>query len=117
MATFDLSSNPASSCYRLIDYDKAEVVPGIVNDTYFLIVSGTTPCMNMKAILTPVVYIDCPDFWDIELAGFLPGGICFEGIGNFTESILLTGITGSKGIRLVGATKSEKFDVLGGCDG
>lgn len=115
MATIDLSSNLASSSYRLIDYEEAKIVPGIVDNTFFLVVSGTAPCRNMKVELSPLVYIDCPGFWDIELLASLPGGVCLEGVCSFMEIISLTGITGSEGIRLIGVTKREKFDVPRGC--
>ena len=105
---------PATAC-RLLDYKVAGVVPGIVNDTWFLVVSGQAPCMNLEVRLMPLIYVSCPDYWRIELTGCLPGAICLKGIKDFTEVIPLTGVTGSKGIELVGASKSEKIEVSGGC--
>jgi len=115
MASFDLASNPASRSCRLVDFDKAEVRPGFVSGTFILIVSGTTPCINMKVSLNPVTYVRCPDYWKIEVVGCLPQGICLPAIGNYNESLPLSGITGSKGIEVVGAKKKKRFEVSGGC--
>jgi len=50
----------ASSC-RLIDFEQAEVRPGIVSETYILIVRGTKPYLNMEVSLVPLVYIRQPE--------------------------------------------------------
>ena len=105
---------PASSARR-ISFDEAEVVPGIVPDTYFLIVRGTAPCLNMSVSLLPLIYIRCPEFWGIEVVGTLPGGFCLDTIKPYCVSIPLTGITGSKGIEVLGSNRSQRFDVPGGC--
>lgn len=115
MAQFDLAANPASKNCRLIDFDKVEVVPGFFPGTFFLIVSGQKPCINMEVSLVPVVYIRCPEYWQIEVIGCLPHGICLERIGPYSVAIPLAGITGSIGIEVVGAHKSEKVKVAGGC--
>ena len=65
---------PSSSC-RLIDFDKAEAVPGIIPKTFFLIVSGTKPWITMQVELHPLIYIRQPDYWGIEVVG------CQSGIG------------------------------------
>ena len=115
MAQFDLTANPAPKSCRLIDFDKVEVRPGIIPETWFLIVSGQKPCTNMEVSLVPVVYIRCPEYWQIEVVGCLPHGICLDAIGPYTVTIPLAGITGSVGIEVVGAHKSEKVKVKGGC--
>lgn len=117
MADFDFTAQPNTQSCRLIDFEKAEVVPGILNGTFFLVVSGTKPCLNMQVTLSPLVYIQCPEYWEIEVTGCLPGGICLPAISPYNESILLSGITGSIGIEVVGANKRQKFKVAGGCKG
>lgn len=106
---------PQSESCRRIDFEKAEVRPGFVNDTYILIVSGTAPCLNMEVHLFPLIYIDCPEYWGIEVVGCLPGGVCLDAIKPYTVTLPLSHVTGSRGIEVIGATKTERFEVPGGC--
>ncbi len=112
--TFSVNQDAAESC-GLIDFDKAEVIPGIINGTFFLVVSGTKSCVNMNVDLQPLIYIKCPEYWGIQLVGCVPGGICLPQTAPFVVSIPLAGVTGSKGIEVLSASKSEKFEVSGGC--
>ena len=66
---------PKPSSCRLIDFEKAEVRPGIVSGTYILIVNGIKPYLNMQVNLVPLVYVRQPEYWGIEVTGCLPGGI------------------------------------------
>ena len=100
---------------RVISYETAEIRPGFVNDTWFLIVSGEAPCLNMSVNLVPLIYISCPEYWGIEVVGTLPGGFCLTAMKPYVVTIPLSGITGSRGIELIGANRQEKFDVTGGC--
>lgn len=115
MAEYDLSKQPAAQSSRLINFDKAEVRPGFVPNTWILIVSGEAPCLNMDVSLVPLIYIRCPEYWGIEVVGTLPQGFCLTAVKPYTVSLPLTGVTGSKGIEVIGANKSEKFEVSGGC--
>jgi len=117
MADFDLASQPAPSSCRLIDFEKAEVHPGIIPETYFLTVRGTKPCINMEVRLVPLVYVKCPEEWGIEVVGCLPTGVCLPTVGPYDTTIPLAGITGSKGIEVIGANKRESCDVSSGCKG
>jgi hypothetical protein len=110
-----LDATQASNSGRVISFDDAQVVPGIVNGTYFLIVSGQAPCMNMQVALVPRIYVRCPEFWEIEVVGTLPGGFCLTAIRPYSVTIPLTGIIGSIGVEVVGANRSEQFKVPGGC--
>lgn len=111
----NLTELKAASGAKLIAFEEAEVVPGFVNDTYFLVVRGEAPCLNMEVRLVPLIYIDCPDFWQIEVTGTLPGGFCLTAMKPYVVSLPLAGITGREGIELVGANGSKRFSVLGGC--
>ena len=102
---------PTPSSVRLINFDKAEVVTGIVPGKYILVVSGTAPCANMKVKLVPLVYIKRPVYWGIEVTGSLPGGICLPAIKHYTETLPLDSVLGTKGIEVIGATKRQKIDV------
>ena len=110
-----LNETQSASGARVIAYEKAEIRPGFVNDTWILIVSGQAPCLNMKVELTPHIYVSCPEYWAIEVVGTLPSGFCLTAIRPYYETIVLTGITGSKGIEVIGSNRREVIDVSGGC--
>jgi hypothetical protein len=107
----EFEARPRPSSIRLIDFEEAEVRPGIVSGTYILIVRGTKPYLNMEVDLTPLVYIRQPEFWGIEVIGRLPGGIGLPTTAPYTASLPLNGITGTKGVEVIGATRSEKISV------
>jgi hypothetical protein len=108
----DQLPNTASS--KLIAFEQAEVIPGFVNDTWFLHVSGQAPCLNMQVELVPRIYITCPDYWAIEVVGTLHG-FCLTAMKPYDLTIPLAHITGSRGIEVVGANATRQFDVTGGC--
>lgn len=99
----------AESCRR-IDFDEMEIRAGVVNDTWILIVGGTKPWINMKVDLVPLIYIQQPEYWGIEVVGCLQG-IGLPAVAPYTASIPLDSITGTKGIEVIGATRSEKRQV------
>jgi hypothetical protein len=103
---------PAAKSCRRIDFTRTEIRPGIVNGTYFLVVSGTKPYMNLQVILAPRVYVVRPKYWEIEVVGCLPG-ISLPALAPYSVTIPLDGIVGTKGIEVIGATKSKKHDILG----
>ena len=115
MDDFNFAAQPQCESCRLIDYESFEVIPGIVNNTFFLTVKGVKPCLNMEVSLSPLSYVTCPEYWGIEIVGCLPGGICLPAIGNYDVVIPLAGVTGYKGIELIGASKRKTIDVSGGC--
>ena len=102
---------PTSSSVRLINFDKAKVITGFVPGKYILVVSGTAPCANMVVELSPLIYIQQPDYWGIEVIGSLPGGICLPAMKHYTESLPLDGIMGKKGIEVIGANKRQKINI------
>lgn len=109
---FDLlESTKPSESIRVINFEDAQVVPGIVRDTYFLIVAGEAPCQNMKIILTPLIYTRQPEYWGIEVVGSIVGDICLEAVKPYSEAIPLAGSTGTKGIEVIGANQTKRFDV------
>ena len=87
-----------SSC-RLIEFEKADVVPGFVPKTFFLIVAGTKPWATMKVELHPLIYIRQPEYWGIEVVG------CQAGIGlpmtaPYHVALDITHLLGTKGIEV-----------------
>ena len=103
-------SLPPSTTCRRIDFDKVQIVPGFIPKTFFLIVSGVKPWVTMEVSLVPLIYIDRPEYWGIEVIG------CHYGIGlpqtaPYTVALEITHFLGTKGIEVIGATKSEKHAV------
>src|SRR5687767_8113515 len=96
------ASLPASKSVRLIEFTKAKVVNDPFSGTYFLIVSGTKPYLNMTVELKPRVYVARPEYWEIEVIGSLPG-IGLPSTAPYLVFISLAGILGSKGIEVIGA--------------
>jgi hypothetical protein len=105
-----LEALPHATACRLIDFDTAEVVRGIMPNTYFLIVRGTKPWLTMDVELAPRIYIVQPDYWGIEVVG------CQSGIGLPMEApyavvLNISHVRGTKGIEVIGATHSKQIDV------
>ena len=105
-----------SSCRilpRTIDGAKAEarVVPGIVNNTYILIVKGKKPYLNMKVRLSPLTYVRQPEYWGIEVLGCV-SGISLPTIGTYEVFLPLDAVRGTCGIEVVWANGViERIDV------
>ena len=66
----------------------------------------------MTVRLSPLIYIRQPEYWGIEVVGSLPG-FCLTALAPYTVSIPLAGITGTKGIEVIGANKKQKIVVPG----
>jgi len=106
---------PSAESYRLIDFERAEIVTlESFPPQFVLTVSGTKPYINMEVELVPRVYIQQPEYWGIEVVGHLPGGIGLPALAPYAVSLPLAGILGTKGIEVIGATRSEKIDVSEG---
>jgi len=101
---------PAAESVRLITFKQAKVVTGIVPETYILVVSGTKPYLNMTVELSPLIYIRRPEYWGIEVVGSL-SGIGLPATAPYSVAIPLDGITGTKGIEVIGANKKLKIAV------
>ena len=101
---------PQSAACRRIDFDSIEIRPGFITDTYFLIVRGTKPWVTMEVGLFPLIYIQQPEYWGIELIG-CQGGIGLPMEAPFIVTLDISRHRGKKGIEVMGATRSEKRDV------
>lgn len=105
---------PAPTSTRLIDFEKVEIrTLRSFPPQHVLVVSGTKPYMNMDVTLEPLVYIRQPEYWGIEVVGRLPGGIGLPALAPYQVSIPLAGITGTKGIEVIGASRSEQVELPG----
>jgi hypothetical protein len=65
----------------------------------------------MEVQLVPLVFVQQPEFWGIEVVGRLPGGIGLPALTPYDVSIPLSGIIGTKGIEVIGASRSKRIRV------
>jgi len=106
-----LAQLPAPQSCWVIDFEKAEVVVlESFPPQYVLVVSGTKPYMNMKVDLVPLVYIQQPEYWGIEVVGCLPG-IGLPATAPYAISLPLAGHMGKEGIEVIGAGQRQKIQV------
>jgi hypothetical protein len=109
---------PKAGSHRLIDFERAEVW-GLDSDPpqEFVAVSGRKPYANMWVDLAPLMYVGRPGYRGIEVVGRLPLGIGLPSEGQpsdeaqYNVTIPLYGITGTEGIEIIGATRSERIEV------
>lgn len=103
---------------RIIDFEQAELRKLPFQDGLYLWVRGSLPGIGFEARLAPRIYYDRPDYWGIEVAvihapepandvGDAPETLIFE------RSVPLTGITGVRGITVIGANEVKRIEVSG----
>lgn len=109
MKAKDIGIMAKSQASSLIEFEGAELIGGI-NPTAgpILVVWGTKPCINMEVHLIERVYVDTPQYWGIEVVGIVPGGICLPVVAPYHETLFPVPL-GKKGVKVIGATKSEKL--------
>jgi heat shock protein HslJ len=99
---------------RVIDFEKATVesVPSAATTPrHRLVVSGTKPSLSQTVSLRPVTYIQQPEYWAIEVTACDPPQAGLPATGPYTATLDLTGSLGTRGITVVGATRSQNIDV------
>jgi hypothetical protein len=102
---------PAAESVRRLDFERAEVVTLESDPPQFvLFVRGTKPYLNMEVELSPFVYLRQPEYWELEVLGRLRG-LGLPALAPYTASLRLAGVTGTKGVEVVGATRRARFDV------
>lgn len=92
----------------LIDFNDASLVPGIIPKTWFLIVAGEKPYINMQVKLCPYIYVRQPDWWGIEVVGCLPE-IGLPTTAPYSTSLNVNNLFGKFGIEVIGANKTQKI--------
>jgi hypothetical protein len=103
---------------RIIDFEQAELRKLPFQDGLYLWVRGSLPGIGFEARLAPRIYYDRPDYWGIEVAVIhapepandvrdAPETLIFE------RSVPLTGITGVRGITVIGANEVKRIEVSG----
>ncbi len=102
---------PIPASCKPIDFTRAFVrtIDTSPRDRY-LVVSGYKPSSNLEVVLSPVMYIRQPEYWEIDVRG------CARGIGlpvltPYTASLRLGGTIGTRGIEVVGANQRVRIDV------
>lgn len=102
---------------QIIDFEKAELRRLPFQDSLYLWVRGRLPGMGYDARLSPRIYHGRPDYWGIEVAAI--AGIAADNDGGndeglmFERSVPLAGITGIKGVTVIGANRSEQIEIDG----
>ena len=66
---------PSADSHRRIDFERAEVVTlESLPPQFILTVSGEKAYANIEVEPSPLIYIQRPEYWSIEVVGHLPGG-------------------------------------------
>jgi len=109
-----LEQLPPATSSRRLDFDRAQVLTlRSFPPQHVLRVSGTKPLANMEVDLVPRQYIRQPEYWGIEVVGTLHG-IGLPAVAPYLVSLRLDGLIGTRGIEVIGATRTEKIDLPGG---
>jgi hypothetical protein len=103
---------------RIIDFERAELRRVPFQDSLYLWVSGMLPGPGLQVKLAPRFHHGRPDYWDIEVAAVAQGREATSndneaGDLQFERSVPLTGITGYRGISVIGANKVKRIDISG----
>ena len=61
--------------------------------------------------LLPRYYVKRPEYWGIDLVGCVDGDVTLPATGPFLVELPLQGITGTKGVAVIGKTKVQKLEV------
>lgn len=97
---------PASSTFRLIDFDCVAIERASLHTPPVLVVSGLKSWVNLAVELRPRAYEKRPEYWQVEIVGTLPGyGV--PGLVEYHATLPLT-LCGTRGIEVVGASKAER---------
>ncbi len=105
-----LEGIPDSVSGHRLDFDHSEIVPGLIDGTHFLLVTGTKPWITLDVSLQPKVHISRPDYLGIEVVGLQKGQI-LPNPAPYALAIEITNITGNKGIEVIGASSSAFHDM------
>src|SRR5690242_19122009 len=102
---------PAQSC-GLIDFERADAVSLMIYPPPppTLVVAGQKPWANMTVSLNPLRYVQQPEYWGIEVVGCMPP-IGQPAIVPYVVELILTGVVGTRGIEVIGASHTEKIEL------
>jgi len=105
---FVAATNDLTVC-GLIDFTAFEVIQGI-SGAYILVVWGNDDPRIIPSLI-PRIYVRQPDYYEIEVVGCLTGIVPPKDVKGFPLTMGLEHALGRKGIKLIGATKSEQWDL------
>ena len=119
-ASGSLSSVPNG---RIIDFEIAELKTLPFQDSLYLWVSGRMPTGSFEVTLAPRIYHDRPEYWGIEVAIVAKQAAASdqkvvdaqanETRAMFERSVPLSGVTGSRGISVIGANQIKRIEIAG----
>ena len=119
-ASGSLSSVPNG---RIIDFEIAELKTLPFQDSLYLWVSGRMPAGSFEVTLAPRIYHDRPEYWGIEVAIVATQAaikdqkvvdpLANEAPSMFERSVPLSGVTGSRGISVIGANQIKRIEIAG----
>ena len=119
-ASGSLSSVPNG---RIIDFEIAELKTLPFQDSLYLWVSGRMPTGSFEVTLAPRIYHDRPEYWGIEVAIVAKYAAANdqkvvvaqanETRAMFERSVPLSGVTGSRGISVIGANQIKRIEIAG----
>ena len=108
---------------RIIDFEVAELRKLPFQDSLYLWVRGSLPETGFEARLAPRIYHDRPDYWGIEVAVIhaphIANPVPANDVGSvdeplvFERSVPLIGITGVRGIAVIGANQVKRIEITG----
>jgi hypothetical protein len=105
---------PMAHTCRRVDFDWVSIET-VLDNRAVLVVVGMKHWLNMKIELIPACYQTLPEFWGIEVVGTLPGfGV--SAFVDYNATLVLDGIRGSRGIEIIGATKTERRELARGSE-
>lgn len=103
---------------QIIDFDDAELRKVPFQDSLHLWVRGRLPKGGMEPKLAPRLYnSEKPEYWGIEVAVVMPRNPANDTGDDeslvFERSVPLTGITGTRGITVIGANRVKRIEISG----
>ena len=108
---------------RIIDFEIAELKTLPFQDSLYLWVSGRMPAGSFEVTLAPRIYHDRPEYWGIEVAIVATQAaikdqkvvdlLANEAPSMFERSVPLSGVTGSRGISVIGANQIKRIEITG----
>jgi hypothetical protein len=105
---------------QVISFEKAELRRLPFQDSLYLWVKGRMPATGFDPRLAPRIYSNGrPDYWGIEVAAFasINAANDADDAGDslmFERSVPLTGITGTRGVTVIGSNQVQRIDIDGG---
>ena len=104
---------------QINDFETAELRRLPFQNSLFLWVKGDLPASGFDARLAPRIYKGGrPEYWAIDVAAFsrLVAANDRDDTSDdltFERSVSLSGITGTKGVRVIGANRTQQIEIDG----